>query len=206
MSRTKGRPAAIGVTDQPTRIALLSIIERVEKRARNEVGVGAPTGTGTAGDTYYDTVSKRLYASNGTTWTLQLAARIGGTWTRSATQSINNNTSTNISWDAETSDSDNFLTPTTTGPVIPAGLGGLYAIVAEVTYSVVALGVNSLQLTATGFTDPMQFSGNTRDGLQVAAVTIPLAAGASITAQTLHNNGVAQNVLRGRLDVYRVGV
>lgn len=62
------RAAALGSVDQPTRTALLSIIERVEKRSRHEIGKVAPTGTGTAGDWYTNTVANRVYRSDGVGW------------------------------------------------------------------------------------------------------------------------------------------
>lgn len=216
MAVTGARPSALGSLDQPTRVAMLQMQERVDSAAvtaaaataavKRSIGAGVPGGTGTVGQEYYDSTNLRLYLSDGTAWTVQPGSRVGGTWRRTTNLAVNNITLTAVTMTVEDTDPDGFGTATSSVFTVPAGLGGMYAVAGEVTYGVIALGANVLRLAFSTITDPYEFAGTGINGLQAATVTVPLAAGATITMSTYHTNGVAQNVARARLDIYRIGV
>jgi hypothetical protein len=155
-----------------------------------------------------ETDTDRILAHDGSAWQrvahFASAGRTGGTWTRSAVQSIPNNTLTNISFDAETSDSDGFCTPTSTTITIPAGLGGLYIVTATVSYATATLSANYIQINVTGGTRLLPSNGNAT-AVQSTTAILPLVAGNTIVLQTLHNNGGAQNA-NARIDLYRMAI
>jgi hypothetical protein len=134
------------------------------------------------------------------------AGRTGGIWTRNAVQSIGNATTVAVIWNNEVTDSDGFLTPSTATITVPAGLGGLYACAAEITYSGASLNQNMIRFLFSSITDPYEFVGTaTLTGFQTASVVVPLAAGDTFQVSTFHTNGAALNIARARLDVYRIG-
>lgn len=130
--------------------------------------------------------------------------RHGGTWRRNATQSINNGTYTAIAWDNELTDTDSYAVPTWTVWTCPAGLGGPYTFTVQVTYAVTGLNANSIRIVVSSVTDPFELAGiQTIGGIQSGSITIPIVAGDTVTFQTMHTNGVAQNVSRARLDIFK---
>ncbi|MET0908619.1 MAG: hypothetical protein ABWZ99_04050, partial [Ilumatobacteraceae bacterium] len=64
-------------------------------------------------------------------------------------QTISINSLTNITFDAETFDSDGFCTPSSDTITIPTGLGGLYNITASVIYGTPRLGTNDIQIAVS---------------------------------------------------------
>lgn len=174
----------------------------------------APSGSGEPwdGQEWYHHTEKRLYTAEAGAgvrmgWTTS-AGRTGGTWTRSANQSINSASLTAISWDAETFDSDGFCTPTSSTITIPSGLGGLYAVTARVTHAWANAGsLEEIQIvcsTAGTYIQGWDASHASALGLGLSIGPLPLAAAETITVNYLQGTGGAQNVT-GRIDVYRIG-
>lgn len=152
----------------------------------------------------------RLEAYTGSAWDrtawYSSSGRTGGTWTRSATQSINNASLTAISWDTESSDSDGFCTPTSSTITIPASLGGLYAVTCNVSRAANNASNDYLEVVCstlgtfrTG--DVMNLANMT--GHHVSFVG-PLAAAETIQAKAYQSTGGAVTYT-GRIDVYRIG-
>lgn len=128
--------------------------------------------------------------------------RKGGSWTRVANQSIPNSVATAITWDTEGVDTDGFLALPNTNFVVPAGLGGMYAISAMSLGAVAALGQNFLRIAAGGLS--YDFSGNTVGQRQAASVVVPLVATDIVTVSVFHVNGAAVN-FTGAMHAYRIG-
>lgn len=122
---------------------------------------------------------------------------------RSAAQSMAAAALTTVTWDAEISDSDAFITTPSTTITIPAGLGGLYTLSA-VAYMASAPGANSyLRVTAAGAAFDFDFAGTNAN--TAAALTLALAAGATITAAVYNGSGAAINMI-GYLWLHRIGI
>lgn len=156
----------------------------------------------------YQSDTNQYTSYDGAAWQIvaygAAAGRIGGTWTRAASQSISNNTLTNISLDTETFDSSSFCTPPSTTITIPSGLGGLYMVTATVTYATATLSANYVQLNISGGTRTLPSNGNATN-VQTASALLALVATDTVVLQTLHNNGGAQNAT-ARIDLYRMGL
>jgi hypothetical protein len=174
-----------------------------------------PSGTGLPyeGQAYVDTTNDQLEHYNGTAWVRTghygATGRTGGTWTRTADQSIPTAGSlTDISWDAETFDSDGFLTPSSATVTVPAGLGGLYSISTRITHTWANNGgLNQLQIacsTAGNYNTYHDGSYSSVLGMS-NSIIVPLAAAETVTVKYLQGTGGAQNV-KARLDVYRLGI
>ncbi len=87
----------------------------------------------------YETDTNREYVYNGS-WQRTANYSTGGARTgcklvRNANQTITHNSSTAVSWDTETYDSDGFIAVTSDTIVIPANLGGLYMASANVLWT-----------------------------------------------------------------------
>jgi hypothetical protein len=134
---------------------------------------------------------------------LKSATRIGGTWKRNAAQTISSGGVTLVLFDTETADTSGFLTPPSAQATIPAGLGGTYAIAAQVQYAIAALGLNLVRITAGGIV--YDFPGTTTAGYQAGGVTVPLAAAATVKIETFHSNGANQNIIAANLALTRIG-
>src|SRR6266540_549169 len=118
---------------------------------------------------------------------------------RVAVQSINNITSTSISWDTEDQDTDGFIAVTSATITIPTGLGGLYAIQfqAAAAANLQARCYVDIIPTPTIAGMPAQFRQvimtNNNDTRYLAGVTIPLNAADSFVVQVFHTIGAASN-------------
>ena len=84
------------------------------------------------GQPIYETDTNRDVRYNGSAWTrgpwYASGGRTGWQLRRNATQSVNHNTVTAISFDAEDTDTDSFIAVTASAITIPSGLGGLYIV------------------------------------------------------------------------------
>jgi hypothetical protein len=99
----------------------------------NQTLTTAPSGTGLPyeGQLWTDVTNDRVNIGDASNASQRIAhysstGRTGGIWTRATNLSIPNSTLTTITFTAETSDSDGYLTPTSGSVTIPAGLGGVY--------------------------------------------------------------------------------
>jgi len=116
-----------------------------------------------------------------------------GIWTRATNLSIPNATETDITFDAETVDTDGFLTPTSATITVPTGLGGLYSFGLKFTLSASGgasagmVDVNGTQVENVGLTQ----GTSVNFGL---TGTLLLAAGDTVKFRCLHNNGGALNL------------
>lgn len=113
--------------------------------------------------------------------------RAGGSWSRTSGQSVGSGSQTTITWTTEGLDTHGFLTPTSGTVTIPAGMGGLYAITAQlVTYFVSDRCY--AQITAAGRIYRTPFTSPGEDLVSVSA-TVPLAAGDTISVAVFHTSG-----------------
>lgn len=127
--------------------------------------------------------------------------RAGGSWSRTSGQSVGSGSQTTITWTTEGLDTHGFLTPTSGTVTIPAGMGGLYAITAQlVTYFI--SGRCYAQITAAGRIYRTPFTSPGEDLVSVSA-TVPLAAGDTISVAVFHTSG-STITWTGALDVYRI--
>lgn len=139
-------------------------------------------------------------------------ARCGVRLRRAATQTLNDNTLTTVSFDTEDEDTDGFwASGTPTVVTIPAGKGGLYAI----TFSVDNAAV--LSSAARGFVQIVPTSAVTGIGatyrspiealgdMGIAAIVIPLNAADTFICQE-QADMAAGSTLQAWLSCYRVGL
>ena len=162
-----------------------------------------PTGSSLyEGRVIYETDTDRLLVWNGSAW-IVMSGRVGARADRVTNQSISNNTVTSISFDSETADTDGFITPTSTTVTIPSGLDGVYAIFAHCVWA---------SGPGTGCWSSIASSGtrlgavaNAGDTRSAVSITLPLAAGATISYQVYQISGGAINVTSASLYVYRIG-
>jgi hypothetical protein len=92
-----------------------------------------PTGAALyEGLTIFETDTDRLLVYDGANWQrvawTASGGRTGCSISRAANQSIGTGAGTAISFDTQTTDTDDFFAPTSTTVTIPSGLGGLYAV------------------------------------------------------------------------------
>lgn len=149
----------------------------------------------------------RIYVYDGSDWQRTgywaASGRTGVTALRNAAQSISPGSATLISWDAETGDSDGFITPTSTTVTIPTGLGGLYALTARVVWASTPT-AGAMQFVAGGIAYSMptlNSAGNTHG----YNLTMPLSAADTVQFAVYQNSAGAINVT-GAMFVYRIGL
>jgi hypothetical protein len=156
---------------------------------------GSPTGAD--GDVWSDTATDRLLVYNSTT-AIRVAAtasagRTGVHITRTAAQSIPNNTDTDISWDAETLDTDSFFAATsTTAATVPAGLGGLYVYQFQVTYASDP-GTHGAHIDIGGTKRYLPLGRDVNAAIYHWSGQLDLAAADAVKFGILHNNGGSIN-------------
>ena len=128
--------------------------------------------------------------------------RAGGSWSRTSGQSVGSGSQTTITWTTEGLDTHGFLTPTSGTVTIPAGMGGLYAITAQLDAAATLGGRCYGQVTAAGRIYRVPFTSPGEDLVAVSA-TLPLAAGDTISVAVYHASG-SSRAWTGYLDVYRI--
>jgi hypothetical protein len=154
----------------------------------------------TEGQLYAKTSDNRLYVGDGGAsqrighWASD--GRTGGLWTVTS-QALAGLGAVDISWDAETTDSDGFLTTPGTTLTVPAGLGGIYVAQAQLTWSGTP-GIVSITMGSYSAGVPALDAGVA----SFASATFPVAAAETIKLTVLAS---AQN-LSGTLFVHRIGL
>ena len=121
--------------------------------------------------------------------------------TASGTQSISNNTSTNLTWNQESFDTDGFHDNATNNDriTIPTGLGGYYLVTATILWENNTTGIrniyiqNSVPATLVSMTQGASNSG--ADGLSMTTNAIlNLTAGTILRVNVFQNSGAARTV------------
>ena len=126
--------------------------------------------------------------TDGSTARLLSPVRAGGSWSRTSGQSVGSGSQTTITWTTEGLDTHGFLTPTSGTVTIPAGMGGLYAITAQLDGSAPLGGRCYAQITAAGRIYRTPFTSPGEDLVSVSA-TVPLAAGDTVSVAMYHASG-----------------
>ena len=130
------------------------------------------------------------------------ASFVGCILTKTANQSINNLSSTAISWDSELKDTDGFHNNSTnnTRITIPSGKGGLYLITGQTSYAANSTGYRAATIRKNGSDYYVFWNARATDGeWSVGSVSnlIELAAGDYLEMFTYHNAGTAININGG---------
>jgi hypothetical protein len=133
---------------------------------------------------------------------LNQIVRMGGSFSRVATQSIPNNINTSITFDTETEDTNGFLTPPGTTITIPSGCAGLYVITSAF-YTGAPGGALWIVLSTT--TIPFTTPSNPVNAWASVTAIYQLPVGATISTTIWQNSGAAINTT-GRLALYRLMV
>lgn len=97
--------------------------------AGGSFGAGAPAGTGSNGDRYWDTTNKRSYRSTGAAWYMTPDGRTPRVKvSKTSVQGLAHNTIAVMTWNGEVYDADGFhdLAVNTSRLTVPAGMAGLY--------------------------------------------------------------------------------
>lgn len=118
--------------------------------------------------------------------------------TRSTTQSIPNNTTTDVSFTVETSDRSSLVAVTLTSVTVPAALAGVCLITTYAQFEANATGFRVLGIQIDGAT----YADHRREAMTTAAqphcmhvcMTRLLTAGQVIKAQVFQNSGGALNI------------
>lgn len=159
------------------------------------------------GQQYVDTTNNQLEIYDGSAWQrvawYGTAGRCGGSWSRSTNLSVNDSTTTDLTFTTEATDTDGFLTPTSQTLTIPAGLGGIYVV--DLTYTWFA-GPNQGVTFAykNGSVHHALFhGGNATVG---ASTVMVLAAADTVKFGVFQNSGGALNVTNATLNFYRIGI
>lgn len=171
----------------------------------------APSGGGLPfdGQAWYHQSQKRLYLSEAASGVAiahtTSAGRIGGTWTRSGTLSVSSGgDGTQVTYDAETYDSDGFLTPTSGTATVPAGLGGLYYWSLRFTWASSPTSPGKL-IDVAGSRRYTQGGAYTASSLVDGQNgTMLLAAGDTVSFKALHQTGVGINISSTTMDLYLI--
>jgi len=140
--------------------------------------------------------------TDGSTARLLAPTRAGGSWSRTSGQSVGSGSQTTITWTTEAVDTHGYLTPTSGTVTIPTGMGGLYAITAQLDAAAALGGRCYAQITAGGRIYRTPFTSPGEDLVSVSA-TVPLASGDTISVAVYHASG-STIAWTGALDVYRV--
>lgn len=140
--------------------------------------------------------------TDGSTARLLAPVRAGGSWSRTSGQSVGSGSQTTITWTTEAVDTHGYLTPTSGTVTIPAGMGGLYAITAQLDAAAALGGRCYGQVTAAGRIYRVPFTSPGEDLVAVSA-TLPLASGDTISVAVYHASG-STIAWTGYLDVYRI--
>ncbi len=132
--------------------------------------------------------------------------RTGGTWTRASNLSIaSGGDGAQITYTAETSDSDGFLTPTSGTITIPSGLGGLYMFNIYFTWASapsnpgLLVDVNSTRVYGIALGYSTTITSGTSGLLKVAAAD-------TVSFKALQQSGSAININPVTLDFYRLAI
>ena len=126
--------------------------------------------------------------TDGSTARLLAPTRAGGSWSRPSGQSVGSGSQTTITWTTEAVDTHGYLTPTSGTVTIPAGMGGLYAITAQLDAAAPLGGRCYAQITAAGRIYRTPFTSPGEDLVSVSA-TVPLASGDTISVAVFHASG-----------------
>lgn len=132
----------------------------------------------------------------------ELGVRRGVQLTRAAALSIPNNALTNVTWTAETVDSDAFIATPSTTITIPTGLNGIYAITFQITWAT-AQGTGSYMSITTGGVTFRSDHGN--DSQVGESIVVALVATDTIVCALYQNSGGAINAT-GNFSAYRIGL
>lgn len=162
------------------------------------------------------TDTDRIMIYDGSAWVrlahYAAAGRTGCSVSRNATQSISNSSNTAISFDAEAFDSDGFITPTSATIVIPAGLGGQYAVSLAVDWAADP-GASRVGIVATvggatrhWFSELGSASAPTAHVMGVSVCPLVLSAADQITTEVRQVSGGALNITKAHLELYRIGL
>jgi hypothetical protein len=155
------------------------------------------------------TATDTLYVYDGSAWQrlrhYSSTGRVGGTWTRATNLSCNNATFTDVTFTAETSDSDGFLTPTSATATVPSGLGGLYAYDLSFTWasSPGTAGVVAFKGAAVWHGIQSAYTSSNITGI---SGTILLAAADTFKFQVIQNSGGAINLNPATFNLYRIAI
>jgi len=162
------------------------------------------------GQLIYETDTDRFVGFDGAAWArttwLTATGRTGWRGRRVANQSISNTTETAVLWDTEDFDSDGFLTPPSGGFLVPAGLGGIYAINTTIV-AAVALGTGRafINMARNGTTPTVhRYPFGVSEDTSAAQAVIILAAGDTVNINVFHTQGGAVNFTAG-IEIWRIG-
>lgn len=169
---------------------------------------GKPAGT--EGQLIAVTNQDRLEVYSGTAWVRvggwSSAGRTGAVLRRAATQSIGITSDTAISWDTEDTDTDGFITVTSSTITIPSGLDGIYSISAAVAWASSPGANSNVRIALTGVSGDYRTCVGTSTVAyqnQVVSATVALAATNTVAINCYQSTGGAINVT-ARLELWRL--
>jgi hypothetical protein len=146
-------------------------------------------------------------ASTGVKWATPAsgATFVGASVYKTSNQSIANNTTTTITWDAEVFDTNAFHDNSTNNSrmTIPAGYAGKYAITGLVSWGSSATGYRIVEIFKNGATNGFMWSGAMSQYYAVAAIKIlDLAEGDYVEIKGYQNSGGNLNAAGAATESY----
>jgi hypothetical protein len=170
------------------------------------------------GSMWYQTDTTRLLEHDGSAWQRisynNSTGRTGCSVTATAFSIASGASSRNITYDAETFDSDGFFTPSGTNITIPTGLGGLYALSLTITWdtdpgastwTLIRCLSGSTNYAWRSDTTLFRSAFGTTDYFTGVSAIVPLAAGDVLSCSCTQSSGVAINI-NSLFTAYRVGL
>ncbi len=158
----------------------------------------------------YNSDNDEFWTYTGSAWVLLTPHLAGVSVTRATDQTIGGGATTNITWSAETTDTDGFIAVSSDTITIPAGLGGIYML----TMSVRVTGgsgqvANSSLITIAGtsyrWTPGTGLPGAGNTDFVTYTWCGALDAADTITAAVTEDSVSSSVNIRAELELYRVG-
>lgn len=195
-----GTPVSTGTANAAGAATTLSRSDHVHKAPFMTVATKSAIASPVASDTVYETTNKRIWSHDGVAWSL-VYGRCTTRCRRAATQSINSNSATAVSWDTEDEDTDGWITAPSTTATVPTGLGGGCIITAAGAFATPPGARGYIEIVAGGRTFRTPYNQN-EDTCSVTAI-MTLTPGQTIVVNVFQYTGAAVN-WTGSLEVARI--
>lgn len=182
------------------------MLQAVQKFATATARDTALTSRKREGMVAYTDDTDRYWSYNGTAWVLigwNTSAGRPGVALTDVTQTINNNTLTDITWGTEVLDVDGWTSGGSATLTVPTALDGLYLITFNAAWSTSALGTAPYIIINAGGLTYIE-SGLNDLGRHTVSALVPLAATNTVVCQAKQASGVGVTI-SCRLDITWIG-
>ena len=130
--------------------------------------------------------------------------RVGVRLRRVATQNVNSNTLTSVSWDTEDEDTNGFITVPNTLITIPAGLGGVYSVTVSFNYNLDIVSRHYVEFAGSGGIASRLNGGITANENSIGGGITALFLAGQTCGINLLQSGVGSRTVTGTLQMFRI--